>query len=118
MKLKGFVELSVTFLLNVNCGHFMLQGSPRLQSVATLLAAWLIVAVCLVRGIKSSGKVVYFTSLFPYALLIVLAGRAFSLPGAVNGVITYLTPHWDRLLDIGAYLALHTTNENISHSIL
>ena len=69
--------------------------------MGTLLVAWLIVAVCLVKGIKSSGKVVYFTSLFPYALLIVLAGRAFSLPGAMDGVRLYLTPQWDRLLDMG-----------------
>ena len=51
------------------------QGTPRLQSVGTLGLAWLIVAVCLLKGVKSSGKVVYFTSLFPYALLIVLAFR-------------------------------------------
>jgi len=78
-------------------------GTPRLQSVGALGLAWLVVAVCLLKGVKSSGKVVYFTSLFPYALLIVLAFRALTLPGALDGVRLYLTPQWHRLLDIGIW---------------
>ena len=37
--------------------------------------AWALVAVTLVKGIKSSGKVVYFTSLFPYVVLFIFAIR-------------------------------------------
>ena len=77
--------------------------------------AWLILAVCLVKGIKSSGKVVYFTSLFPYALLIILAGRAFTLPGATDGVLLYLTPQWTRLLDMGQRTILNETKIFLSY---
>ena len=66
--------------------------------------AWLIVALCLLKGVKSSGKVVYFTSLFPYVVLIILAGKGFSLPGAVDGLIVYITPKWERLLHIDIWV--------------
>ena len=40
-----------------------------------LLAAWLIVGLCLIKGVQSSGKVVYFTALFPYFVLFILMIR-------------------------------------------
>lgn len=35
-----------------------------------LLLAWIIVFLCLSKGVQSSGKVVYFTALFPYVVLV------------------------------------------------
>lgn len=76
----------------------LFQGYPRPRAVATLFAAWLILALCLLKGVKSSGKVVYFTSLFPYVVLIILAIKGFSLPGAIKGIEAYVTPKWETLL--------------------
>ena len=67
--------------------------------MGTLFLAWLVVAICLLKGVKSSGRVVYFTSLFPYLVLIVLAARGLSLPGAEDGLHYYLTPDWTKLSD-------------------
>ena len=72
-------------------------GTVRLDSLACLAAAWLLVAGCLIKGIKTSGKVAYFTSLFPYLVLLSLAVRGLSLPGAGRGVAYYLSPDWARL---------------------
>lgn len=56
------------------------------------------VAFSLIKGVKSSGKVIYFTSFFPYVILIILAIRSFTLPGAWTGIKYYLTPIWSHLL--------------------
>jgi len=81
-----------------NRGHDWYNfGHVRWQNVACLAAAWVLVALCLIKGVKSSGKVVYFTSLFPYAVLVLLACRGFTLPGAIDGIQYYLSPDWSRL---------------------
>ena len=46
-----------------------------------LLTAWIIIFLCLIKGIKSSGRVVYFTATFPYFVLIILLIKAVTLPG-------------------------------------
>lgn len=44
-------------------------------------------------------EVVYFTATFPYVMLLVLLIRGLTLPGAREGVIFYLYPDFQRLLD-------------------
>lgn len=55
-----------------------------------LLLAWIITAAALVKGIKSSGKVVYFTAIFPYVVLIILLIRGATLEGAKDGIEYYI----------------------------
>jgi len=54
---------------------------------------------CLYKGIKSSGKVAYFTAIFPYIVLLALLIRGATLPGAVDGIIFYLKPDFNKLLE-------------------
>ena len=42
----------------------------------------------------------YFTSVLPYVILIILAVRSFTLPGAWTGVLAYIQPQWHRLLSL------------------
>ena len=56
-------------------------GPPQWKLVLCLLAAWVIVFLCLIKGVNSSGKVVWFTATFPYIILIILFFRAILLPG-------------------------------------
>ncbi|CAF1064494.1 unnamed protein product [Didymodactylos carnosus] len=56
-----------------------------------------IMGLCIVKGIKSSGKVVYFTSLFPYVIIFALIIRGATLPGAKNGILFYLKPNWQKI---------------------
>ncbi|XP_041639220.1 sodium- and chloride-dependent neutral and basic amino acid transporter B(0+) [Cheilinus undulatus] len=55
-----------------------------------LLLSSLIVCASLIRGIKSSGKVVYFTATFPYVVILILLVRGATLEGARDGIEFYI----------------------------
>ncbi|XP_070531963.1 sodium- and chloride-dependent glycine transporter 1-like [Ptychodera flava] len=67
------------------------------QLALCMLFAWFIVFCCLFKGIKSSGKVVYFTATFPYVVLFILLIRGVTLPGYYDGVLFFITPNWETL---------------------
>ena len=47
-----------------------------------LSLAWVLVYLCVCKGVASIGKVALFTAIFPYVVLVVLLGRGVTLPGA------------------------------------
>ena len=76
------------------------MGAPHWWLVLCLMAAWIVIFLCLIKGIKSSGRVVYFTATFPYVILVILLIRAVTLDGAYDGIKFYMVPDWTRLSDI------------------
>jgi len=62
-------------------------------------AAWLLVYLCICKGIASSGKVVYVTATLPYVALVVFFFRAVTLPNAGRGVEFFLRPDFGLLLN-------------------
>ncbi|CAH1777931.1 unnamed protein product [Owenia fusiformis] len=72
-------------------------GIIRWPLALCLLLAWIVVFLCLSNGIKSSGKVVYFTALFPYVVLIILLVRGVTLEGYWKGVEFYIIPEWEQM---------------------
>ncbi|XP_049715006.1 inactive sodium-dependent neutral amino acid transporter B(0)AT3 [Elephas maximus indicus] len=69
------------------------SGSVQWRLLLCLAACWVIVYLCVIRGIESTGKVVYFTALFPYLVLTVFLIRGSTLPGATEGLIYLFTPN-------------------------
>ncbi|XP_017564575.1 sodium- and chloride-dependent GABA transporter 2-like [Pygocentrus nattereri] len=74
-------------------------GKVHWEILLCLGAVWIISYFCIWKGVKSTGKVVYFTATFPYVMLMVLLVRGLTLPGALQGVVFYLYPDPERLLD-------------------
>lgn len=74
-------------------------GLPNWQLVIGLLVSWVCVFGIISRGVKSSGKFSYFLAIFPYIIMIMLLGRALTLPGAINGILYFIKPNWNKILD-------------------
>uniref|UniRef100_A0A1I8GB13 Transporter n=1 Tax=Macrostomum lignano TaxID=282301 RepID=A0A1I8GB13_9PLAT len=86
------------FVLSISNG-FHEMGLPKWELVLCLLASWIVVILCLIRGVKSAGKAVYFTGLFPYLVLTILLIRGLTLEGSSKGLEYFFIPNWDRLAD-------------------
>lgn len=74
-------------------------GQVNWDLALCLLLAWIICYLCVCKGVKSSGKVVYFTATAPYFLLTAILIRGVTLPGAAEGIKFYLTPDLSKLGD-------------------
>ncbi|XP_019506900.1 PREDICTED: sodium- and chloride-dependent glycine transporter 2 [Hipposideros armiger] len=95
---SGSEEYFKYFVLKISAG-IEYPGEIRWPLAFCLFLAWVIVYASLAKGIKSSGKVVYFTATFPYVVLVILLIRGVTLPGAGAGIWYFITPKWEKLTD-------------------
>uniref|UniRef100_A0A671QJY7 Transporter n=1 Tax=Sinocyclocheilus anshuiensis TaxID=1608454 RepID=A0A671QJY7_9TELE len=79
-------------------------GTLRWELFLLLLLAWILVYLCIFKGVKSTGKVVYFTALFPYVILLALLINNVQLPGAIDGIRFFIIPEWDKLLSVEVWI--------------
>ncbi|KAM4715675.1 sodium-dependent neutral amino acid transporter B(0)AT2-like [Anableps anableps] len=75
-------------------------GSFNPYIVGCLLAAWIIVCLGMFKGIKSSVKVMYFSSIFPYVVLVCFLIRGLMLDGASEGLSYMFYPKLEIWADI------------------
>lgn len=104
----------------IQCSHFSKEilrekdsiddgiGVPNWQLVLCLIAAWIFIGCILVKGIKSSGKATYFLAVFPYIVLIVLLVRSATLEGAIDGMLYFIIPEWDKVFEAKLWYAAVT----------
>uniref|UniRef100_A0A8D3DV03 Transporter n=1 Tax=Scophthalmus maximus TaxID=52904 RepID=A0A8D3DV03_SCOMX len=75
------------------------SGGLNIKMTLSLLVAWIIVCLAVIRGIASSGKVMYFSSLFPYVVLFCFLVRGLMLKGSVDGIAHMFTPKLEKMLE-------------------
>ncbi|XP_037945230.1 sodium-dependent neutral amino acid transporter B(0)AT3 [Teleopsis dalmanni] len=80
------------------------SGGLKWWIVLCLLLSWTVVFFIVMKGIQSSGKVVYFTSLFPYIVLTIFFIRGITLRGASAGLMHMYTPKVEKLADPTVWL--------------
>ena len=78
-------------------------GHIQWKLALALAFIWVVTFLCVVKGIKSTGKVVYFTATFPYFILFILFIRGITLEGAMVGIRKYLTPDFAKLTDLNVW---------------
>ena len=81
-------------------------GVPSWKLTVALFVAWLITFLVIVKGVKTAGKAAYFLAIFPYIILITLLIRAVTLDGAIDGIIFFLKPNWNELLNLKVSLQI------------
>jgi len=82
-------------------------GGIQLPVLIGLAITWLLIYLCLFKGVKTLGKIVYFTVGIPWLILIIMVIRGLTLPGAINGLNFYLTPDFSVLLSPKVWLAAY-----------
>ncbi|KAJ3583210.1 hypothetical protein NHX12_034181 [Muraenolepis orangiensis] len=83
-------------------------GRINWEMLLCLMAVWVLVYFCVWKGVKSTGKIVYFTATFPYVVLVILFVRGVTLPGAYDGIMYYLKPDWSKLGEAQVSLNMDT----------
>ncbi|TRY75205.1 hypothetical protein TCAL_04611 [Tigriopus californicus] len=85
--------------LNVTNGHVVTEvnswskwGGMRWEILGCLALSWMLICGSLIKGVQSYGKVVYFTTLFPYVVLAAFLIYIGTKDGFVEGVKYYIVP--------------------------
>jgi len=104
-QLKGYAEVNTTTpvelywnqqVLGISSGIHEV-GGVRLELLGYLALAWVIVYMVIWKGLHNSGKIIWFSAMFPYVILSILCVKALTLPGSLDGLKFLFTPDWERL---------------------
>ncbi|ENN74298.1 hypothetical protein HUJ04_012626 [Dendroctonus ponderosae] len=93
------------YVLGINGATWEDFGGMRWEIFGCLLFSWAVCYLAVLKGVKTSGKVVYFTVIFPYFILTALVVQGVILEGAVDGILLFLRPDWNKLLEIDVWAA-------------
>ena len=87
-------------ILGINTvGEDMLPTRIVWSNAGYSLLTWIIVFLCIAWGIKTTGRITYFTLGFPVLMLFVFLGRSVTLEGSSDGINKYLTPDFSTLME-------------------
>ena len=72
-------------------------GSIRWNLVLPLAITWTAMYLCIFKGVRLVGKIVWLTVPLPWLMLAILAVRGLTLEGSMQGLAYYLDPVWSEL---------------------
>ncbi|MDG6220290.1 MAG: sodium-dependent transporter [Candidatus Thermoplasmatota archaeon] len=82
-------------------------GGIDIGIFVALALTWLCIYFIIHKGVAQVSKVVMITVPLPAILMVILAIRGLTLPGADVGLEYYLSPQWEKLADPGIWLAAY-----------
>jgi len=116
----GYLVKSFTLAWGQNVEHFFYNDFLKISSgiheigginphiLIGLVITWIAIYFCIIKGVKSVGKVVLITVPLPWLCLLILAVRGITLPGAIDGIKYYLTPNFAALAKPQVWLAAYS----------
>lgn len=72
-------------------------GSIRWNLVLPLAITWTTMYLCIFKGVRLVGKIVWLTVPLPWLMLAILTVRGLTLEGSMQGLAYYLDPVWSEL---------------------
>lgn len=97
-RISGAEEFWEHRLLHISTGLTDV-GPIQWNILLGIVVTWVLIYLCLIKGIETMGKVVYVTVLVPYLILLILLIRGLVQPGGTSGIRFYLTVDWSRLME-------------------
>lgn len=91
---------AVNFFLKEHLNHSKDMWNPggiQWHIVGALFVVWLLMYLCIFKGVKLVSKIVLWTVPLPWLMLMILVIRGLTLEGAVSGLEYYLEPDWAQL---------------------
>ncbi|XP_050406476.1 sodium- and chloride-dependent GABA transporter 1 isoform X1 [Patella vulgata] len=79
-------------------------GTMQWHLVVAMAVGWLMIFGCIVKGVKTVGKVVYVTATLPYVFITIILVRAVTLPGAIDGIKFYIIPDISKLANVQVWI--------------
>lgn len=80
------------------------MGPAKWDLALCLLLAWIVVYLCICKGIRSSGRVMYVTATSPYIFMTILLIRNCLLDGAREGIIYYVKPNFKKMAEMQVWV--------------
>jgi NSS family neurotransmitter:Na+ symporter len=86
----------------------MQLGGLQWMIILGLVLTWICIIAAIWKGPNTVGKVVYYTVIIPWVILVIFVIRGITLPGAIEGLKFYLTPQFSALLNYKVWLAAYS----------
>jgi NSS family neurotransmitter:Na+ symporter len=72
-----------------------------------VVVSWVIIYLCIRKGTETVGKIVSYTVIVPFILLVILAINGLTLPGSMAGFKEFITPVWSEFFNYKVWISAY-----------